>query len=63
MIYEIVLAVGIVCMIFVAGYVLGKSVTSMRYAEKLDKKNRVIEKREDQINELYEKLRKASKGC
>ena len=61
MIYEIVLAVGIVSILFVAGYVLGHAVASMRYAEKLDKKNRIIEKREDQIDELYEKLRKDKK--
>lgn len=63
MIYEIVLAVGIVCLIFVAGFILGKSVTGMRYAEKLDKKNKTIDKREEQINELYEKLRKVHKEC
>ena len=63
MIYEIVLAVGIVSLIFVAGYILGKSVTGMRYAEKLDKKNKTIDRREEQIDELYEKLRKVHKEC
>lgn len=55
---EIFVGVGILGLIMFSGYLIGKTVASMKYATKIDKLKIKLEKREDKIDELYEKIRK-----
>ena len=55
---EIFVGVGILGLVMFSGYLLGKTIASLKYAAKIDKLKIQLEKREDQVDELYEKLRK-----
>lgn len=55
---EIFVGVGILGLVMFSGYLIGKTVASLKYAARIDKLKNQLEKREDQVDELYEKLRK-----
>lgn len=55
---EIFIGVGILGLVMFSGYLIGKTVASLKYATRIDKLKNQLEKREDQVDELYEKLRK-----
>lgn len=55
---EIFIGVAVLGLVLFSGYLIGKTVASLKYTTKIDKLRNRLEQREDKIDELYEKIRK-----
>lgn len=54
----LVISVAIFVVGFVVGITIGNTLTSMKYGTKIDNLNSVIDDREDELNRVYEDIRK-----
>ena len=54
----LLISVSILGMLLFAGYLLGRTITSYRYAKKIDEKNKIIDDLTDKLHIIYEDVRK-----
>ena len=52
----------IIALLFVSGlslgFTIGKTLASMKYSTRIDNLNKIIDDREDELNRVYEEIRK-----
>lgn len=61
-IVNVVVAVVIAIISAFIGYVVGQTFSSMKYSTSIDQLNQLLDSREDELNEVYENIRKGKYG-